>query len=259
MDLLIASFSIGLGAISSIVFRQIKKHRILKAQPKKKTGKRDDYFDTNKTSSDVEMMKDELDSLEVERSIITSSVRKTHEFFREGKLSQLEFDRLVIRYGEDLRKCEEEIEKTRSIVDLYELSSIKSNLVSIIEDKIKVIDTRLKELSNSNIKLPSRQPNQLRPDATNQVLSSSFSGVHLDKSLQIEAEKIQNLESEISQALEKLDSFESSESKKTKLVSKKSNSTENGNGPVLGNNSGQRDTSNVTNKKDSLRNFSSSE
>ena len=259
MDLLIASFSIGLGAISSIVFRQIKKHRILKAQPKKKTGKRDDYFDTNKTSSDIEMMKDELDSLEVERSIITSSVRKTHEFFREGKLSQLEFDRLVIRYGEDLRKCEEEIEKTRSIVDLYELSSIKSNLVSIIEDKIKLIDTRLKELSNSNIKLPSRQPNQLRPDTTNQVLSSSFSGVHLDKSLQIEAEKIQNLESEISQALEKLDSFESRESKKTKLVSKKSNSTENGNGPFLGNDSGQSDTSNVTNKKDSLRNFSSSE
>jgi len=246
----------GLGAISSIVFRQIKKKRILKVQPKKRTEKRDDYFDTNKTSSDVEMMKDELDSLEVERSIITSSVRKTHEFFKEGKLSQLEFDRLVIKYGEDLRKCEEEIDKTRSIVDLYELSSIKSNLVSIIEDKIKVIDARLKEISNSNIKLPSRQPKQLRPDTTNQVLSNSFSGGHLDKSLRIEAEKIQNLESEISRALEKLDSFESSGSKKTELVSKKSNSKEN-DGQFLENDSGQPDTSNVTNKKDSLRNFSS--
>jgi hypothetical protein len=257
LDLLIASFSIGLGAISSIVFRQIKKHRIVKAQPKKKTGKKDDYFDTNKTSSDVEMMKNELDSLEVERSIITSSVRKTHEFFREGKLSQLEFDRLVIKYGEDLRRCEEEIDKTRSIVDLYELSSIKSNLVSIIEDKIKVIDARLKELSNSNIKLPSRQPKQLRLDTTDQDLSNSFSGGHLDKSLRIEAEKIQNLESEISQALEKLDSFESRESNKTELISKKSNSTEKGNGQFLENNLGQPNNSNVTNKKDSLRNFSS--
>ena len=259
MDLLIASFSIGLGAISSIVFRQIKKHKILKAQPKKKNGNKDDYFDTNKTSSDVEMMKNELDSLEVERSIITSSVRKTHEFFREGKLSQLEFDRLVIKYCEDLRKCEDEINKTRSIVDLYELSSIKSNLVSIIEDKIKVIDTRLKELSNNNIKMPSRPPKQFRPDTTDQDLSNSFSGAHLDKSLRVEAEKIQNLESEISQALEKLDGFESRESKKTESITKKtdsnSNQTEEDNEKFLENDSAQPNNSNVTSKKDSLRNF----
>jgi hypothetical protein len=258
LDLLIASFSIGLGAISSIVFRKIKKHRIKKVQPKKNTGKKDDYFDTNKTSSDVEMMKNELDSLEVERSIITSSVRKTHEFFREGKLSQLEFDRLVIKYAEDLRKCEEEIDKTRSIVDLYELSSIKNNLVSIIENKIKVIDTRLKELSDSNIKLPSLQPKQLRPDTTYQDLSNSFSGSHLDKSLQVESEKIQNLESEISQALEKLDSFESRESNKTESISKlKSNSTEKGNDEFLIYDLQQSSNSSVTSKKDSLRNFTS--
>lgn len=261
MDLLIASFSIGLGAISSIVFRQIKKHKILKAQPKKKNGNNADYFDTNKTSSDVEMMKNELDSLEVERSIITSSVRKTHEFFREGKLSQLEFDRLVIKYSEDLRKCEDEIDKTRSIVDLYELSSIKSNLVSIIEDKIKVIDTRLKELSNNNIKMPNQQLKQLRPDTTDQYLNNSFSGAHMDKSLRVEAEKIQNLESEISQALEKLDNFEHRESKKTESISKKSNSNsiEKDNEKTLENDSVQPNNSNVTSKKDSLRNFTSYE
>jgi hypothetical protein len=255
--LLIASFSIGLGAISSIIFRQIKKNRLVKAQPKKKSRNKDDYYDTNKTSSDVEMMKNELDSLEVERSIITSSVRKTHEFFREGKLSKLEFDRLVIKYGEDLTKCEDEIDKTRSIVDLYELSSIKSNLVSIIEDKIKVIDTRLKELSNNNIKMPSRQPKQLRSAATDQDLSNSFSVGLMDKSLRAEAEKIQNLESEIDQALEKLDRFESRESKKTESISKNSNSTENGNEKFLENDSLQPGNSNVTSKKDSLRNFTS--
>ena len=89
------------------------------------------------------MMKNELDSLEVERSIISSSVRRIHETFREGKLSKLEFDRLMIKYGEDLKKCDEEIEQTRSVVDLYELSTVKNNLVSIIENKIKLIDTRL--------------------------------------------------------------------------------------------------------------------
>lgn len=254
MDLLIASFSIGLGAISSLAFRQIRKHRIVKLQPKKKSSRKDGYFDTNKTNSDVEMMKNELDSLEVERSIITGSVRKTHEFFREGKLSQLEFDRLAIKYAEDLRKCEEEIDQTRSIVDLYDLSSIKNNLVSIIEDKIKVIDARLTELSKSNIKMPSRQPEQLRHDTSDQELvNSSFSGGNLDKSLRVEAEKIQNLESEISQALEKLDSFESI---KSESISKlKTSLKEKDNEIDLENDSEQPINDNVTSKKNPLRNF----
>ncbi len=107
----------------------------------------------NKSSSDLKIMKNELDSLEVERSIISSSVRRIHETFREGKLSKLEFDRLMIKYGEDLKKCDEEIEQTRSVVDLYELSTVKNNLVSIIENKIKLIDTRLNEISNKNVKM----------------------------------------------------------------------------------------------------------
>jgi hypothetical protein len=254
LDLLIASFSIGLGAISSLAFRKIRKHRIEKLQPKKKTSKKDGYFDTNKTSSDVEMMKNELDSLEVERSIITSSVRKTHEFFREGKLSQLEFDRLAIKYAEDLRKCEEEIDQTRSIVDLYDLSSIKNNLVSIIEDKIKVIDTRLTELSKSNIKMPSQQPKQLPDTSDQELVKSSFSGGNLEKSLRVEAEKIHNLESEISQALEKLDSFESRKSES--ISNLKTSSTEKDN-IDLENESNQPTNTNVTTKKNPLRNFTS--
>jgi hypothetical protein len=109
------------------------------------------YIDANNSSSDLKLMKAELESLEVEKSIINSSVRKIYETFQEGKLTQLEFDRLMIKYGEDLKKCDEEIERTRSVVDYYDLNSIKNSLVSIIENKIKVIDTKLKEISDSNL------------------------------------------------------------------------------------------------------------
>jgi len=252
--LLIASFSIGLGAISSLVFRQIRKHRIVKLRTKKKNNKKADYFDSNKDSSDLQMMKNELDSLEVERSIITSSVRKIHETFREGKLSQLEFDRLMIKYAEDLGKCEEEIEQTRSVVDLYELSSIKNNLVSIIEDKIKVIDTRLSEISNGNLKTLTRQPKQSRSDTTYKDLASTSLGQgNLEKSLHVEAEKIKNLESEITQALEKLDSYESRKSESKS----ESNLPEAGNEQILEKNLDESSSLNVTNKKDPLRHFTS--
>lgn len=185
------------------------------------------------------MMKNELNSLEVERSIITSSVRKIHETFREGKLSQLEFDRLMIKYGEDLTKCDEEIEQTRSVVDLFELSSIKSNLVSIIEDKIKVIDSRLNEISNRNLKMLTTQPKQTQHDPIDLNLQNTpFRRENLDDSLRIEAEKIKKMENEITQALEKLDSYDNKTLKSDLELSRD-----------LG----------VTNKKDPLRNFTPSE
>lgn len=237
--MLLASFSIGLGAITSLVFHQIRKQRISKVPNNKKIKKEEKSFETYKNNSDLKMMKNELDSLEVERSIITSSVRKIHETFREGKLSQLEFDRLMIKYGEDLTKCDEEIEQTRSVVDLFELSSIKSNLVSIIEDKIKVIDTRLNEISNRNLKMLTNQPKQTQHDPIDLNLQNTpFRRENLDDSLRIEAEKIKKMENEITQALEKLDSYDNKTLKSDLDLSRD-----------LG----------VTNKKDPLRNFTPSE
>lgn len=237
--MLLASFSIGLGAITSLVFHQIRKQRISKAPNNKKTKKEENSFQNNKNNSDLKMIKNELDSLEVERSIITSSVRKIHETFREGKLSQLEFDRLMIKYGGDLTKCDEEIEQTRSVVDLFELSSIKSNLVSIIEDKIKVIDTRLNEISNRNLKMLTNQPKQTQHDPIDLNLQNTpFRRENLDDSLRIEAEKIKKMENEITQALEKLDSSDNKTLKSDLDLSRD-----------LG----------VTNKKDPLRNFTPSE
>jgi hypothetical protein len=205
------------------------------------------YIDANNSSSDLKLMKAELESLEVEKSIINSSVRKIHETFQEGKLTQLEFDRLMIKYGEDLKKCDEEIERTRSVVDYYDLNSIKNSLVSIIENKIKVIDTKLKEISDSNLKTLTKQPKQTQNDLIHpNFKNTSFRTENLDNSLGIEAEKIKKLETEITLALEKLDSYES-----TKVKGIENNES-------LKNDLNRIRDQNVTNKKDPLRNLTPS-
>ena len=205
------------------------------------------YIDANNSSSDLKLMKAELESLEVEKSIINSSVRKIYETFQEGKLTQLEFDRLMIKYGEDLKKCDEEIERTRSVVDYYDLNSIKNSLVSIIENKIKVIDTKLKEISDSNLKTLTKQPKQTQNDLIDpNFKNTSFRTENLDNSLGIEAEKIKKLETEITLALEKLDSYES-----TKVKGIENNES-------LKNDLNRIRDRNVTNKKDPLRNLTPS-
>ncbi len=269
MDFVVASFSIGLGAIASVVFRQIRTQRIAKMHNKKKSTKQAYSFDTSKNSNDLEMMKNELDSLQVERSIIAGSARRVDETFRQGKLSQLEFDRLMLKYDEDLRKCDEEIEHARSVVDLYDLSAIKNNLVSIVENKIKVIDTRLTELSKRNFKLTTT-PKQARSDTIKEDFTkSSLRQENLDYSLRTEAEKIKNLEMEITEALEKLDSFESTKSgpdlqskpaaeleAESKIKSKIALGSEKE--EILKNSLVSSGKQNATTKRDPLRNFTPS-
>jgi hypothetical protein len=268
LDFVVASFSIGLGAIASLLFRRIRNQRIAKMYGMKKSPKQAYSFDTSKNSTDLEMMKNELDSLHVERSIIAGSARRVDETYRDGKLSKLEFDRLMLKYGDDLRKCDEDIEHARSVVDLYDLNAIKNNLVSIIEDKIKVIDTRLTDLSKRNFKLATT-PKRTQPDIINEDFAdSSLRQENLDYSLRTESEKIKNLETEINQALEKLDSFESTKSgpKQSKPGTdahadadhKLAVEPDSRKGEILNNNSGSGNKNNITVQRDPLRNFTPS-
>jgi len=51
LDFVVASFSIGLGAIASVLFRQIRKQRIAKTYNNKNSPKQAYSFDTSKNST----------------------------------------------------------------------------------------------------------------------------------------------------------------------------------------------------------------
>jgi hypothetical protein len=92
------------------------------------------------------------------------------------------------------------------------------------------------------------QPKQTQHDLIHLNLENTpFRRENLDNSLRIEAEKIKKMETEITQALEKLDSYESQKSK------------ENGNNKSLKSDLDLSRDLSVTNKKDPLRNFTRSE
>ena len=113
-------------------------------------------------------------------------------------------------------------------------------------------------------------PKRTRPDIIKEdFANSSLRQENLDYSLRTEAEKIKNLEMEINQALEKLDSFESTKSgselqskpgeelePESKLKSKIA--LELGKEEILKNSLGTSDKQNVATKKDPLRNFAPS-
>ena len=133
--LLIAAFIL-LGAISGAI--------ILNRISKSKTSlKKKDHF-----IKPFSTTKEELQSLQFERSLISQSITRVYEASYEGKIDLIERDRLLLKYKQQLDSYNKKIEDLQSLVDISELGDMRNGLVSLLEGKITAIDRKLTEISN---------------------------------------------------------------------------------------------------------------
>ena len=133
--LLIAAFIL-LGAISGAI--------ILNRISKSKTSlKKKDHF-----IKPFSTTKEELQSLQFEKSLISQSITRVYEAACEGKIDLIERDRLLLKYKQQLDSYNKKIEDLQSLVDISELGDMRNGLVSLLEGKITAIDRKLTEISN---------------------------------------------------------------------------------------------------------------
>ena len=132
---LIAAFTLA-GAISGVV--------ILKIISKWKTSskKKERFIKPFSTT------KEELQSLQFEKSLISQSITRVYEASYEGKLDLIERDRLLLKYKQQLDSYDKKIADLQSIVDISELADMRNGLVSLLEKRITAIDHKLAEISN---------------------------------------------------------------------------------------------------------------
>lgn len=153
-----------------------------------------------------------LESLKIENDIIKEGIAKIYEAFNDDKISKLEYDRLMVKYTEDLRICDERIKDLQPIIDIFELKDLRNGLVSLIENRIKNIDEKLDKLSSttimkshgirtSGIDPVSKGSRHVEPDA---IKSQKF-GVQILQSATLEQIRIERLQKEVLAALSKLD------------------------------------------------------
>jgi hypothetical protein len=133
--LLIAAFIL-LGAISGAIIL----NRISKSKTSLK--KKDRFIKPFSTT------KEELQSLQFEKSLISQSVTRVYEASYEGKIDLIERDRLLLKYKQQLESYNKKIEDLQSLVDISELGDMRNGLVSLLEGKITAIDRKLTEISN---------------------------------------------------------------------------------------------------------------
>jgi hypothetical protein len=65
----------------------------------------------------------------------------------EGKISPLEYDRLILQYEEKLRIFEKEISELRSTSDVHELQALRNDLNYFLQNKMKQVDEKLSQIS----------------------------------------------------------------------------------------------------------------
>ena len=133
--LLIAAFALA-GAISgAIILNKISR---IKTLLKKKERFTKAFITT----------KEELQSLQFEKSLISQSITRVYEASYEGKIDLIERDRLLLKYKQQLNSHDKKIADLQSLVDISELADMRNGLVSLIEGRITAIDHKLAEISN---------------------------------------------------------------------------------------------------------------
>ena len=133
--LLIAAFIL-LGAISGAVIV----NRI--SRSKSSLKKKERFIKPFSTT------KEELQSLQFEKSLLSQSITRVYEASHEGKIDLIERDRLLLKYKQQLDSYNKKIEDLQSLVDISELADMRNGLVSLLEGRITAIDHKLAEISN---------------------------------------------------------------------------------------------------------------
>ncbi len=133
--LLVTAFTL-LGAISGVVIL----NRISRSKTLSK--KKERFIKPFSTT------KEELQSLQFEKSLISQSITRVYEASYEGKIDLMERDRLLLKYKQQIDSYNKRIEDLQPLVDISELADMRNGLVSLLEGRITAIDHKLTEISN---------------------------------------------------------------------------------------------------------------
>jgi chromosome segregation ATPase len=90
--------------------------------------------------------KSELQALQFEKSLISQAVTRVYEAFQEGKIDKNELERLLLKYKHQLASYEEKIRRLGPLVDFAEISEIRENTISILNERIGSMDQKLAEV-----------------------------------------------------------------------------------------------------------------
>jgi hypothetical protein len=96
--------------------------------------------------NDASQAKDELRILDLEREILSDSIRRLYEAHAEGKISEQERERLASSYKSRMTAVKESMAKDETIVALHELEGMQEDLMKLFSDRFGDLSSKVEEL-----------------------------------------------------------------------------------------------------------------
>ncbi len=176
--------------------------------------------------------KDELRILDLEREILGDSIRRLYEAQAEGKITELEREKLASTYTARMSTIKNSIAKDETIVALHELEGMQEDLMSLFSERFGELTSKVEELRGRidikpikeiPIKLPTQTPTQMESedeDEEEEETTPASQGQEKPKKkrnkppvekpdAKSEAEKrIESIRSEVEKVLDKLGQME---------------------------------------------------
>lgn len=222
--IIIVVFVVVTFSLVAIIFAMRRKTE--KPEPKEKTKAQPDLsglpFKLTRSiqSSEASQAKDELRILDVEREILSDAIRRLYEAHAEGKISEVERDRLAGTYKTRMMNIRESISKDEKVVALHELETMQSDLMKLFSERFGDLHTKVEDL-RSKINIEPIKEVKVRLPKTLQSMEETEEELKLDKkrkrskavpektTSKSEAERrIEAITSEVEKVLDKLGQIE---------------------------------------------------
>jgi SOS response regulatory protein OraA/RecX len=146
----------------------------------------------------------ELLSLLFEKNLASEAITRVYEASQEGRIDRLERDRLLLKYKQQLDSLNQMIAHLQPVVDYADMTELRNNLVSLLENKISALDQKLLDMKSG---VPTDAV-----DARVQKIIAEASQVQAasveQKPFKAEEKNIDQLQKEIMQALQRLEQVE---------------------------------------------------
>lgn len=170
--------------------------------------------------------KSELESLQFEKSLVSQAITRVYEAVEEGKVDRLEFERLLLKYKNQLVLYDEKIDALQPLVDFAEVSEMRNDVLSLLDRKVRAMDQKMAELgrkygmSYADISKKQERPTienknhdsndkfRVRTLGLDEVLVSEKFKTNLERESKSEEKSVEKLQKEIVEALSRLDQIE---------------------------------------------------
>ncbi len=173
-------------------------------------------------STDASHAKDELRILDLEREILSDSLRRLYEAHAEGKISEQERERLAGSYKNRMMAVKESMAKDETIVALHELEGMQEDLMKLFSERFGDLSSKVEELrSKIDVKPVKEIPVQMpKPQVPEDLETGDEEEEEVAKkkkrkkppekpSLKTEAERrIEEIRGEVEKVLDKLGQME---------------------------------------------------